>query len=192
MTTIWDEAEQHIPIWHAGTHKAFLMHMSIALNAIEKWGTFKAYAEACALYMEHCKVVKQLKAALALVNATASKGEKNSKKASQKPKEGAAPAEAIAPELHAECEKDLEKANFATETTKNKKESTAKQMFQFYANLLSLDAKYALNKIVKEQTETDPYKDLQGMSRKDPRGLSCESFDNCIMLHLLTMFPTTD
>ena len=64
------------------------------------------------------------KATLAVVNATTSKGEKTSKKASQKPKEGMAPADAIDPELHAECEKDLNKAKKASETTKNKKEST--------------------------------------------------------------------
>jgi hypothetical protein len=62
-------------------------------------------------------------------------------------------------------------------------------MFQFYANLLSLDAKYAWNKIVKEQTEADPFKDLQGVSRKGPRGLLRESFGSCIMFHLLTVFP---
>jgi hypothetical protein len=45
------------------------------------------------------------------------------------------------------------------------------------------------NKIVKEQTETDPFKDLQGLSKKGPRGLSWESFNNCIMFHLLTVFP---
>ncbi len=62
-------------------------------------------------------------------------------------------------------------------------------MFQFYANLLSLHAKCVWNKIVKEQTEADPFKDLQGVSRKVPRGLLRESFDNCVMFHLLTMFP---
>jgi hypothetical protein len=62
-------------------------------------------------------------------------------------------------------------------------------MFEFYANLLSADAKYAWNKIVKEQTETDPFKDLQGVSRKGPRGLLCKSFDDCMMFHLLTAFP---
>jgi hypothetical protein len=122
-----------------------------------------------------------VKAALAVVNVTTSKGEKTSKKASHKPKEGAAPADAIDPELHTECEKNLEKVKFATETAKNKKESAAKE-------LLSLDAKYVWNKIVKEQTDTDPYKDLQGMSKKDPRGLSHKSFDDCIMFHLLTIF----
>jgi hypothetical protein len=35
----------------------------------------------------------------------------------------------------------------------------------------------------------DPYKDLKGMSRKEPRGLSQESFDDCVMIHLLTVFP---
>ncbi len=129
------------------------------------------------------------KAALAVVNATASKGEKTSKKASQKPKEGAAPADAIDPELRRECEKDLEKAKFAKETAKNKKESAAKKMFQFYANLLSLVAKCAWNKIVKKQMETDPYKDLQGMSRKSSRGLLRESFKDYVMFHLLTVFP---
>jgi hypothetical protein len=62
-------------------------------------------------------------------------------------------------------------------------------MFQFYANLLFLDAKYSWNKIVREQTEADSFKDLQGVSRKGPRGLLQESFDNCVMFYLLTVFP---
>jgi hypothetical protein len=62
-------------------------------------------------------------------------------------------------------------------------------MFQFYANLLSLDAKNAWNKIVKEQMEADPFKDLQGVSKRGPRELLRESFNNCTMFHLLTVFP---
>ncbi len=45
------------------------------------------------------------------------------------------------------------------------------------------------NKIVKEQTKTDPLKNLQGVSGKGPRGLLHESFDDCVMFHLLTVFP---
>ncbi len=56
-------------------------------------------------------------------------------------------------------------------------------------NLLSLDAKYAWNKIIREQMEAYPYKDLKGVSRKGLRGLSRESFDDCVMFHLLTVFP---
>ncbi len=37
--------------------------------------------------------------------------------------------------------------------------------------------------------EADPFKDLQGMSRKGPRGLLRESFDDCVMFHLLIVFP---
>ena len=45
---------------------------------------------------------------------------------------------------------DLEKVRKAAENAKAKAESTAQDMFQFYTNLLSVDAKYAWNKIVQE------------------------------------------
>jgi hypothetical protein len=56
-------------------------------------------------------------------------------------------------------------------------------------NLVSVRAKYAWNKIVKEQMEGDPYVDFQGVSQSDPRGMSCKSFNDCMLFHLLTMFP---
>ncbi len=98
-------------------------------------------------------------------------------------------ADAPAAELCNEYQALYDKAIFVKETTTNKKEAAATEMFQFYGNLLSSDAKYAWNKIVREQMEADPLKDLQGVSRKGPRGLLCESFDECVMFHLLTVFP---
>ncbi len=98
-------------------------------------------------------------------------------------------SDAPAPELCDEYQALYNKAIFAKETAKNKKEAAATKMFQFYENLLSSDDKYAWDKIVREQTEADPFKDLQGMSRKGPRRLLCESFDKCVMFHLLTVFP---
>jgi hypothetical protein len=116
-------------------------------------------------------VAKQAKAALALFTAPTSKGKKDSEKASgkeslkkssekekaserepakkssekentsKKTKEGAALAEAPAPELCNKYQALYNKVIFAKETTKNKKDSAATKMFQFYANLLSLDAK---------------------------------------------------
>ncbi len=62
-------------------------------------------------------------------------------------------------------------------------------MFQLYANLLSVNARYAWNKIVHEQTKADPYTDLQGLTRKGPRGMLRKSFQDCVMFHLLTVFP---
>jgi hypothetical protein len=203
-TTMGVDAELHLPIWHCGMREAFLIHVSSALDAIKKQGTFKAYKEAHEAYVEQKKVVMQAKAALALFTAPTSKGKKASKKASEKEpakkfsekekaskktKEGAAFAKAPAPE-HCDVYQALyNKATFAKKTTKNKRKAAATKMFQFYPNFLSLDAKYAWNKIVQEQTEADPFKDLQGMSRKGPRGLSRESFHECVMFHLLTVFP---
>jgi hypothetical protein len=62
-------------------------------------------------------------------------------------------------------------------------------MFLFYTSLLSVDAKYVWNKIVKEQMASDPYMDLQGVTKKGPRGPSPSLFDDCVMFHLHTMFP---
>jgi hypothetical protein len=67
--------------------------------------------------------------------------------------------------------------------------AAASKMFRFYSNLLSPESKYTWNKIVGEQTESDPYVNLQGDSLESPRGMSCKSFNNCAMFHLLTAFP---
>ncbi len=117
------------------------------------------------------------------------KKSREKEKYSQKTKEGVALANASAPELCKEYQVVYNKASFGKETAKNKREAAATKMFQFYANLLSLNVKYSWNKIVQEQTEADPFKDLHGMSRKGPRGLMRESFNDCAMFHLLTVFP---
>ncbi len=137
------------------------MHMSSALDAIKKRGTFKAYKEAHEAYVEQRKVAKQAKADMALFTAPTSKGKKASKKASkkayekasekaskkasgknrsekekasQKTKEGAALSNAPAPDLCKEYKALYEKAMFMKETAKNKKEAAATKMFQFYVN----------------------------------------------------------
>jgi hypothetical protein len=62
-------------------------------------------------------------------------------------------------------------------------------MFTFYLNLLSPKSKYTWNKIVVEQTESNPFVNLQGVSLEGPRGMSRNSFNDCVMFHLLTAFP---
>jgi hypothetical protein len=62
-------------------------------------------------------------------------------------------------------------------------------MFMFYYNLLSPESKYTWNKINIKQTEGNPYVNLQDVSLEGPRGMSHESFNKCIMFHLLTAFP---
>jgi hypothetical protein len=63
------------------------------------------------------------------------------------------------------------------------------KMFAFYSNLISPESKYAWNKIVSEQTESDPYVNLQGDVLQGPRGMLRQSFHDCVMFHLLTTFP---
>jgi hypothetical protein len=61
---------------------------------------------------------------------------------------------------------DIKRANEATEKANTKAELAAVDMLQLYANLLSINAKYAWNKIIHEQTASDPYTNLQGCSTK--------------------------
>jgi hypothetical protein len=67
--------------------------------------------------------------------------------------------------------------------------TAANLMFTFYSNFLSPESKYTWNKIVVEQSKGNPHVSLQVVSLDGPRGMSCESFNNCIMFHLLTEIP---
>ncbi len=80
-------------------------------------------------------------------------------------------------------------AKQAQETAQGAMTAAANLMFTFYSDLLSPESKYAWNKIIIKQTEGDPYVNLQGVSLEGPRGMSRESFTDCIMFHLLTLFP---
>jgi hypothetical protein len=65
------------------------------------------------------------------------------------------------------------KAKEAAENAKGAMTTASSKMFGFYANLLSVEANYAWNKIVAEQTDSNPYVDLQDILQKGPRGVSC-------------------
>jgi hypothetical protein len=124
-----------------------------------------------------------------LLDGVTSKGTEKSKKSSNKSKEAEAKAEAPDPEMQANFLLDLKKAMEAAENAKGKMITTANKMFHFYTNLLSVEAKYAWNKIVTEQMASNPYGDLQGVFQKGPRGVSRQSFEDCVLFHLLSLFP---
>jgi hypothetical protein len=84
---------------------------------------------------------------------------------------------------------DIEKAKQARETAQFAMTAATNSMFTFYSNLLSPKSKYAWNKIVVEQMESNPFVNLQGVSLEGPRGMSHDTFNNCVMFHLLTVFP---
>ncbi len=71
---------------------------------------------------------------------------------------------------------DLEEAKKAHCIAKGAMTTAASKMFTFYSNLLSPESKYTWNKIVSEQTESDPYVNLQGDTLQGPRGMSRQLF----------------
>jgi hypothetical protein len=91
--------------------------------------------------------------------------------------------------MKAGFQEDLEKAKQAQGIAKGAMTAAASKMFTFYSNLLSPESKYAWNKIVCKQTESDPFVNLQGDSLEGPRGVSRKLFNDCIMFYLLTAFP---
>jgi hypothetical protein len=182
--------------------------VTAVLDAIKKRGHFKDQDKAQKAYNEAKKAVELVEAGLALLNGTSSGTKKNpKKKALAKAKEATKEALAKVPETKSEAKEaeeatkvtkdmmkagfqvDLEKAKQAKEDAKGAMTAAASEMFAFYLNLISPESKYAWNKIVSKQTESNPFVNLQGVSLEGPRGMSCELFNDCFMFHLLTVFP---
>jgi hypothetical protein len=119
-------------------------------------------------------------------------GKKQAPAKAPEPKSGAKEAE-VAPDLNddmkASFSNDLEKAKQAQKIAKGAITAATSKMFLFYLNLLSPESKYASNKIISKQTEGNPFVNLQGDTLEGPRGMLRQSFKNCVMFHLLTVFP---
>jgi hypothetical protein len=64
----------------------------------------------------------------------------------------------------------------------------ANQIFQLYANFLSEEARQPWNKILAEQIDCSPWKDLRGNVHNTPRSKTWDSFTECVTFHLLTVF----
>jgi hypothetical protein len=184
------------------------MHVTAVLDAMKKRGHFNNYNRAQKAYEEAERVAELAEAGLALLEGTsAGTTSKRKKKALAKAKEAVKEALAKAHETEPEAkgaveatnvtedsmkegfQVDLEKAKQARETAQGAMTAAVNLMFTFYSNLLSPKSKYAWNKIVDEQMESNPFANLQGVSTEGPRGMSRDSFNDCVMFHLLTAFP---
>jgi hypothetical protein len=179
------------------------MHVTAVINVIKKRGHLDDYKKATGAYKKVKKAVESARASLALLEKTGEIVQKSSKK---KTKEGKKEASAKAPEpksdakeaknapaakdnMTASFSSNLEKAKQAQRIAKGAMIAAASKMFLFYSNLLSPESKYAWNKIVSKQMEGNPYISLQGDTLEGPRGMLRQSFNNCVMFHLLTAFP---
>ncbi len=174
------------------------------LDAIKKRGHFYNYEKTEKVHKEARKAVESVRAGLALLNGTRTKSKRFCKK---KAREATEKALAKAQDFESEAREakeasevnnnsmkagfldDLEKAEQAQSTAKGAMTAATSKMFLFYSNLFSPESKYLWNKIVSEQTECDPYVNLQGDSLEGPRGMSRKLFNNCMMFHFLTAFP---
>jgi hypothetical protein len=179
------------------------MHMMVVLDGIKKRGHFQDYKIAEKVHEEAKKTIESARAALSLLNGTGTKvkrfckkkvreaAEKALAKALDSKSEAKEAKEALKVDndsMKADFLEDLEKAKQAQSTAKGGMTAATSKIFTFYSNLLSPESKYSWNKIVGKQMESDPYVNLQGDSLEGPRGMSCESFNNCVMFHLLTVF----
>jgi hypothetical protein len=187
-TSIGKDTTLNFSMLNSGTKEAVLMHMAAILDAIKKCDHFQAYKEAQALYAAKKEAAKQLKAGLSLLDGASGDSRKSTKSA-QKAKEAKGVTEAPDQEMQATFQEDLKRAKKAAENAKGAMTAAASKMFVFYANLLSVEAKNAWNKIIEEQMEGKLYVDHQGVLQKGSRGVSHQWFKNCVMFHLLAMFP---
>ncbi len=132
---------------------------------------------------------KRKKKALAKAKEAAKKALAKAHETKQEAKEAVEAPNATEDSMKEGFQVDLEKAKQARETAQGAMTAAANLMFTFYSNLLSPESKYAWNKIVIEQMESDPFVNLQGVSMEGPRGMSCNLLNDCVRFHLLTAFP---
>jgi hypothetical protein len=162
--------------------QGFSHSCGICPRSDQKKGYFKSFEDHSETYADKRDKVKELKDQLVALREasetpTKTSGQAGTFKKSKNPKETTVEAsEEGSAALRAMIKAELKQALEAVEEATTKRDKAAKDMFQLYANLLSINARYAWDKIVHEQTEADPYTDLQGLTRKGPRGMSRKSF----------------
>jgi hypothetical protein len=80
-TTIKKVTTLNFLVWHKnGTRKAFLMHVTVVLDAIKKRGHFHHYKKAEKAYDEAKKAVESARAGLSLLDGTGARLKKFCKK----------------------------------------------------------------------------------------------------------------
>jgi hypothetical protein len=84
-TTIEKDTTLNFPVWQEnGTRKAFLMHVTAVLDAINKRGHFVDYNKAAFKYKEASKAIASARAGLSLLEETAKKASKEKKRSRKK------------------------------------------------------------------------------------------------------------
>jgi hypothetical protein len=160
-TTLEKDTTLNFAVWQEnGTCKAFLMHVTAALNAIKKHGHLDDYKKAAGQYEKAKEAVETARAGLSLLQESVRKASKEKKKTKEAKKVAPTKAPVKAPEpvsaakeaeiapaakddMNTSFSSDLEKAKQAQRIAKGAMTVAASKMFLFYSNLLSPESKYA-------------------------------------------------
>jgi hypothetical protein len=153
---IKEGTELQVPIWHSGTREAFLIHVGSAREAIKKKGYFKSFEDHSDDYSEKRGKVKELKDQLVALKEALVAQPKDPKVTTVEAANESSAA------LRAETKADLKIALEAVVEATTQRDKVAADMFQLYVNLLSVDTRYAWNKIVQEQTKPTPTRTSKG------------------------------
>ncbi len=114
-TSLEKDTTLNFPLWQEnGTREAFLMHMTVVLDAMKKRGHFRNYDKAQKAYEEATKAAELVEAGLALLEGTLEKSSKCKLKKLAKAKEATKEALAKAQETKPETKEAVE-ASAATE-----------------------------------------------------------------------------
>ena len=162
--------------------KTFLIHVGSAQEAIKKKGYFKSFEDHSEDYSKKRGKVKELKNQLVALKEALAAQPKDPKETTVEAANESSAA------LCAETKADLKIALEAVAEAVTQRDKAAADMFQLYANLLSVNARYAWNKIVLRPT---PTRISKGLPERGPgeshaslsRTVSCSTFSPC--------FPTT-
>jgi hypothetical protein len=73
-------------------------------------------------------------------------------------------------------------------TTSGKRKDAAKGFFSLYANLLSVEARIAWDKIVSHQIGVTPWTNFKGKTQNTIQEKMKMSFNDCTKFHLMTVF----
>ena len=82
----------------------------------------------------------------------------------------------------------INKAKEAQTKVKSAVAYVTNKVFQLYSNFLLEEARQPWNKIPAEQIDCSPWKNLRGNVHNTPRSKTWDSFKECVMFHLLTVF----
>ena len=160
--TLPTKVELRVSVWTRGTPEKFLMHVQQAIAAIKAKGLQEAYERLVRAEKECNEKLEE-----AVLNRDLAGGEGKDDSV---------------------LSKAVEKAEEAQAKAKSAVVHVANQIFQLYANFLSEEARQPWNKILAEQIDCSPWKDLRGNVHNTPRSKTWDSFKECVTFHLLTVF----